>query len=689
MRFKTKYLLTLLLVAVLLPGISYSQSAKITWDVWGVPHITANNEGDLFFAQGWAEMQSHANLVLKMYGRARGKAAAYWGPAFVPSDQLVHRFNFPAIAVKFSKSQDPELKLMIRSFTDGMNAYVKAHPEAVADENKAVLPVTSDDVNLQGLYVFVTRFTAGLDLGLVANWKEAGSNAIAIAPKRSASGNAMLVQNPHLPWADEFTFFESELTLKGTPIYGAELVGIPGISIGFNEDLGWTHTNNTLDNADSFVLTLTDGGYLLDGKNVPFKERPDTIWVKQADGKLSPQYSKCYSSVQGPVLKMGDKKAIALKAAGMDSPNTILEWWKMANSHDFNHFEAALKTLQIPFWNVLYADKKGNIFYLFNGQVPRRPFGNFSDWQLMVKGDSSKYIWKSYLSYDELPKLKNPASGWLQNSNDPPWTVTLPRELDKNRYPAYIAPDVMPLRSQRAVNMLMADSSITFDHLVDYKLSTHVELADRLLDDLLAAIDTTSSPILWEAKQVLAKWDRKSDGDSRGMTLFYAWAMQTNIDYTTPWDRNNPNTTPSGLNNIQESVKSLERVSAQIKSAFGSLSVPWGDYLRVRANGVDLPANGAREWLGVFRVASGNPGSKTETVNTGDSWVGVIEFGKTVRAKVLMSYGNSSQKQSVHNGDQLKFFSEKKLRDAWFYPQDLAGHIEYTEVKKGDTFIKE
>jgi len=678
---------------VLAPGLLFAQSAtqqtKIDWDVWGVPHIAASNESDLFFAQGWTEMQAHANLVLKMYGRSRGKAAAYWGAKFIQSDKLIHQLNFPAIAVTYRKIQNPELKQIIRSFTNGMNAYVKVHPESVDAENKAVLPVTPDDVNLQGLFVFVTRFTAGMDLGLVANWKEAGSNAMAISARRSASGNAMLVQNPHLPWAGEFTFFESELTLNGHAIYGADLVGLPGIAIGFNQDLGWTHTNNTIDNADTFELTLKDGGYLMDGKVLPFNERPDTIWVKQPDGKLAAQYSKCYNSIHGAVLKMGANKAIALKAAGADSPNALLQWWRMANSHNFNEFESALKMQQIPFWNILYADKKGNIFYLFNGLAPRRPFGNFGDWQFVVKGDSSKYIWKSYLTYDELPKLKNPASGWLQNSNDPPWTVTLPRELDKFNYPAYIAPDYMPLRSQRAVNMLLGDSSITFDHLADYKLSSHVELADRVLDDLLSGIDSTSSPILRESRQILAKWDRNADNNSIGMVLFYAWATRYNINYTIPWDRNKPNITPTGLADVQQAVKSLEQAAIQVKNTFGSLSVPWGDYLRVHANGIDLPANGAREWLGVFRVASGNLGGKAETVSTGDSWVGVIEFGKTIHAKVLLSYGNSSQKQSIHNGDQLKLFSAKQLRDAWFYPQDLTGHIEYTEMKKDGTFIKE
>ncbi|RYE22084.1 MAG: acylase, partial [Sphingobacteriaceae bacterium] len=344
------------------------------------------------------------------------------------------------------------------------------------------------------------------------------------------------------------------------------------------------------------------------------------------------------------------------------------------------------------FWNVLYADRPGNIFYLFNGLVPKRAYGRFEDWDRLVEGDSSKNIWKGYLGYAELPKLKNPKSGWLQNTNDPPWTATLPRELDKQRYLAYVAPDEMPLRSQRAANMLLADSNITFEHLVDYKQSTHVLLADRVLDDLLSGINTTSSPLLQEARQILKNWDRNADNNSKGMLLFYAWAMafgpNNDYNYAVRWNRDLPNTTPSGLRDKKRALELLEQAAKLIKTAYGDLATTWGTYLRLERNGINLPANGADGALGVFRVASSETRGETASVTSGDSWVGIVEFGKEVRAKVLLSYGNSSEKQSVHNGDQLKLFSEKRMRDAWFYPRELKGHIRFTEIKKGETFIR-
>ncbi|MXV50768.1 acylase [Pedobacter sp. HMF7647] len=670
----------------------YSNPAKIEWDRWGVPHISAASESDLFFAQGWAQMQAHANLVLKIIGTARGKAAEYWGPEYEESDMLVHTLNFPNIAASFRKTQDSRLQRIITSFTGGMNAWAKAHPNGIEHDKRVVLPLVPDDVNLQMLHLFILQFVGGTEFNRASNWQERGSNAYAISSKKSASGSAMLVQNPHLPWSDEFTWFECQLTLNGRSVYGANLLCFPGIGIGFNENLGWTHTNNTLDNADSFNLTLANGGYILDGKQLSFETRPDTIWVKQGDGKLLPKAQLFYSSVHGPVLKMGRKNALAIKVAGTDRPDALLQWWKMANSDNFGQFESALKMQQIPFWNVMYADKKGDIFYLFNGMVPKRSYGTFETWNTVVDGASSKNIWNGYLTYDELPKLKNPASGWLQNANDPPWTVTLPRELNKQDFPPYIAPNFMSLRPQQAANMLLEDSLISFDRLVEHKLSTHVLLADRVLDDLLSSIDSSASPQLLEAKKVLASWDRCADSDSRGMLLFYAWAMAFNpmndYNYAVHWDENKPNTTPSGIRDKKRAVQLLGQAAREVRDRFGDIAVPWGTYNRLKRNGIDLPANGADGAMGVFRVASSQRDGLTARVVSGDSWVGIIEFGKKVRAKVLLSYGNSSQDKSPHNGDQLKLFSEKKLRDAWFYPQQLAGNIAYTEIRKNDTFIR-
>ena len=690
-----KLLFTALLFSFLTFSCQKTEPTKtqIAWDSWGVPHITANTEEELFFAQGWAEMENHANLVLDLYGSSRGRGAEYWGKDKLQNDILIHTLGFDKLADEWEKNEDPEIKTIYNAFVKGINAYAEAHPEAIDDKYKVVLPVTTKDIRMHGMYIVFTRFIAGNDLGRIQRWPDMGSNTIAVGPKHSASGNAMLIQNPHLPWWHEFLFFESQLNLKGKNMYGVHLVGFPGIAIGFNENLGWSHTDNTIDNADTYELQLKDGGYLLDGQRKEFETSSDTIRVKQDDGTLVDKEIPIMKTVFGPVVNKTDDKVLALRMVGLDRPNMFLEWWRMINSTNFTEFENALKMAQIPFWNVMYADKEGNIFYLFNGLVPKRSSGDWSYWDRIIPGGKSADLWTEVLPYSDLPKLKDPKGGWLQNANDPPWTCTIPITLHPNDYPPYMAPQYMPFRPQRAARMMIEDSSITFNELVNDKLSTHLEFADRILDDLFKAVDSSNSEKAKEAETVLKHWDRNADADSKGMVLFFNWARKfqpwNSSNYTEKWTIDKPNTTPDGLSDPAKAVQHLETAAEETKSKFGSLEVPWGDYYRINYNGKDLPANGIDGSLGVFRVAW--PGSSDKDhmyVGGGDSWVGVIEFGDKVKAKVLLSYGNSTQKDSPHNGDQLELFSKKQMRDAWFYDSDVKEHTTKTEVITENGFME-
>ena len=679
--------ITLIAISILSTSCSQSENTQtqIAWDTWGVPHITADNIEDLFYAQGWSQMHSHANLILDLYGSSRGKGAEYWGQSKLQNDILIHTLGFDELADEWENIQDTETNIIITSFIKGMNAYSEAHPESIDEKYKVVLPLTVKDLNMHLMYVVFTRFIAGGDLGRVERWPDMGSNALAIAPKRAASGNAMLVQNPHLPWWKEFLFFESHLNLDGKSMYGSTLVGFPGIAIGFNENLGWTHTNNTIDNSDIYELELRDGTYVLDGEGKEFETSSKTIKVKQDDGTLIDQNIPLLKTVHGPVVNKTGDKVIALRMVGLDRPNMVLQWWRMINSTSFDEFETALKMAEIPFWNVMYADKKGNIFYLFNGLVPKRSSGDWDYWNRIIPGGKSTDIWTEVHPYADLPKVKNPAGGWLQNANDPPWTSTIPMTLDPNDFPAYMAPQYMSYRPQRAARMMMEDESISFDELVEYKLSTRLEFADRILDDLFTAVDESDSEKAKEAKVILENWDRKADADSKGMVLFYNWARKFNVwrqsNYTIAWDNKNPETTPDGLSDPSRAVHLLEVAATEIETKFGRLDIPWGDYYRINYNGNDLPANGIDGSMGVFRVAS--PGGADDDhmyVGSGDSWVGVIEFGDEVHAKVLLSYGNATQSDSPHNGDQLELFSRKELRDAWFTEAEVKANTARIEI---------
>jgi acyl-homoserine-lactone acylase len=654
---------------------------EILWDNFGVPHIYGKTAKDMYFEFGWAQMHNHADLVLKLYGQARGRASEYWGESYQESDRQVMLFEIPGLAQRQYTQQPPAFRVLMDAFVTGMNAYAKAHPDKISAEVAQVLPVTAQDIFAHGLRVVFLRFVAGEDLGMASRKLQAGSNALAIAPKRSARKTALLLANPHLPWGDLFTWFEAHLQSPGYNAYGAAVVGLPVLNIAFNDHLGWTHTVNTIDACDRYALSVKGDGYLLDGKVLAFKIRSDSFKVRQPDGSMKEVKMEFRYSRHGPVVGIKGDTAYAIRIAGMGNAKIYYQWHLMAAATNWKQFEGALKMMQLPMFNVIYADASGNIFYLFDGSVPRRPEGDWRFWHGTVDGSHSKYIWNGVLSYEELPKLLNPSTGFIQNANDPPWICTYPPVLKPAQYPPYISPAGMGLRPQRAVNMIKNDSMITAAGLAAYKLNTEMEAADRFLPDLLAAAAQSSDSTARKAATVLQGWDRATHADSRGAILFARWFDKLSPEMISrQWTIDHPVETPAGLKDTESAIALLVQAANEVIRDYDSLNVAWGDVYRFRLGGWDLPANGGPEQYGIYRTIyfAKDKDNKYRAV-AGDSYVAVTEFGKNVKAWVLISYGNASQPGSKHAGDQLEWMSRGQLREALLQKQDILNNLEETE----------
>jgi acyl-homoserine-lactone acylase len=678
-----KQFLLLVCLFCVVPGMVKGQSHKteIIWDTYGVPHIFGRNMEEMYYSFGWAQMHNHANLILQLYAQARGKAAEYWGEKYLSSDKQIQLFNIPALAGKEYNEQGPEFKSYLDAFVKGINEYAMKHPGEISQANVQVLPVTPQDIIAHCIRVLFLRFVAYEDIGIATQMTKPGSNSYAIAPSRSASKNAMLLANPHLSWYDFFTFFEAHLQGPGFNAYGAALVGIPVLTIAFNDHLGWTHTVNTIDASDRYELKLQGNGYLLDGVTVPFEERSVVLKIKQADGTLREQPVTFTYSRQGPVIGRKGDKAYAIRIAGFENHDLLYQWHMMAKAQNWGQFESAVKMMQLPMFNVIYADSKGNILYLFAGNVPRRSEGDWKFWHGVVDGSESKYIWNETLSYADLPKLFDPGTGFVQNSNDPPWNCTYPGILDPHKYPAYISPEEMELRPQRAVNMIKDVPSVTYDELIGFKLNTGMEGADRFLGDLLAAAGHYPDSTAAKAAAVLRKWDKKTDSDSRGAVLFATWFDKMSVGmFNKNWDPSFPIGTPSGLKDPKGAVDSLINAAKEVKRDYDSLDVAWGDVYRFRWNQYDYPANGGEGRYGIYRAFYFRQDKdKRYRAVGGDSYVAVIEFGKKPTARVLLSYGNASQPGNKHVGDQLLLLSQKKMRFAWLEKKDILVNSEERE----------
>lgn len=213
-----------------------------------------------------------------------------------------------------------------------------------------------------------------------------------------------------------------------------------------------------------------------------------------------------------------------------------------------------------------------------------------------------------------------------------------------------------------------------------------MEVADRFLDDLLAAIEKFPDSTALKAASILILWDRKTDANSRGAVLFAAWwdEVRSNM-FEVPWSPDDPVATPRGLKDQKQAVELLVKASENVKKKYGSLDIAWGEVNRFRMNGLDYPANGGPDQYGIFRTiyfADDNDNKKHAIA--GDTYVAITEFGEKVKAQVLLSYGNATQPGNKHVGDQLKMLFEKKLRPALLDRADILNNLEKRESLKMD-----
>lgn len=671
---------------------------EILWDTWGVPHIFATDAPGLFSGFGWAQARAHGDLLLRLYAQARGRGAEFYGPDLLQSDRAVRTMGLHRRGAIWHAAQTPAFRANLDAFAAGINAYAAAHPDRLAPRGRAVLPVDATDVLAHGariLYLFLGAASGVLQA--LASGSTFGSNGWAIAPRRTENGHALLLANPHLYWGVEQTVFEAQLSAPGVyDASGATLVGIPVLAFAFTDHLGWTHTVNTIDGADLYALTPTpDGnGYRFDGADRAFTTRQETIRIRQDDGSVQTETLTVQRSVQGPVVDAGGPVAIRMAAIDdwSSAAGACEQWWDMARATNLAEFEAVLARLQVPMFTVIYADRDGHILSLFNGQVPVRPAGH-ADWSGLIPGDTSATLWTRIHPYADLPRVADPPGGWVQNANSPPWYTTYPLALDPDRFPPYMAPRYLGWRERRGIRMLEEHPRLSLETLVQLKYATRLELADRLLDDLLAAARPSREATTRQAADVLAAWDRAANPDSRGALLFLAWVnalptldRQTLSDlFATPFNPADPLHTPAGLKDPASAVRALMVAAARVNAVFGRLDVPWGEVARLRRGAYDLPANGfPGDPFGVFRTLQIDQATLAAPAPTpvvaGDSYIAAVEFGATTRAQVLLTYGNASQPGSPHIGDQLPLAARGQLRPAWRTRAEILAHLEAREL---------
>lgn len=688
----------LLLAVALLISCEQSKTTitenEILWDTYGIPHIYATSDNDLYYMSAWGQMKNHGNLILKLYGEARGTSAELWGEGFEINKALHHLGLYEQLQPAYDNLV-PKYQDMLQSFVAGINSYAEKNSDELDEKYKRVLPITVNDIIAHNFrvvnYEFLIRGTFSSNQKI-----EGGSNSWALSGSKTSTGNAMLVANPHLWWSDLYLWHEQQFITNEYNMYGATLIGNPSIILGFNDNVSWTHTVNTIDNTDLFELKKEGNTYLLDDEFIPFEVRNYIVKELQEDGTIKTHEFKRNIAKHGVIIRESENSAIAIRFAQMKNFTPLIEQYDlMSKAKNLEDMKNALALRQMPFLNTVYADKDGNIMHHFGGLVPKKN-GDWDKWQGVVSGDSSADIWTDYYESNELPVVINPPSGWLQNANDPPYLNTLPKVLDPNDFASHIAPNNMRFRPQRAARLMHEEDSISLNRLVELKHDNKAELALRLNDDLLALKDLTSDSLVRAAVDVMTKWDGSYDANSLGALLFMeftnTWALEKQTSpfqlinlLKDPWQYNDPINTPDGFVDNKEIVDIIKKAAENHLTKYPSLEIPYGDYYKLRIGDLEYPGTGGPQHLGVFRILYSLGSAPDEEGkffgNFGDTFVLVLEMGEEINAKGLLTYGNSSNTDNKHYGDQLEMFSKNKLRDIWFERIDQETNMELKENK--------
>ena len=674
---------------VAIETVEASPAVEIFWDTYGVPHIYGEDAASTFYGYGWAQTHSHGDLLIRLYGEARAKGAEYWGSDYEATTKWLIANSVPERAHVWYDQQAPDFKANLDAFADGINAYAAANPEAISDDVEIVLPVSGVDVvaHAHRLMNFIYVASPARTLGPGAPPPPAaGSNAWAIAPEKSESGNTLLLANPHLPWASGFfTYYEAHIVGPDFEMYGATQVGLPVIRFAFNQRMGIANTVNRILGSTAYHIMLKEDGYLFDGEVLPFETEEVTYQVLQEDGTLAEQTMVLRESVHGPVFERQDGETIALRVAGLDRPGMLQQYFDMLRAESHEEFVEVMERLQVPTFNIVYADKEGHIQYTHNGILPKRSSGDLAFWSGLVPGDTSEYLWTEIHPLEDLPIVADPETGFVQNANDPPWLATYPVTYAPSDFAPYMAVEgPLSLRAQNSVAMLVDEDKVSFDELVEMKLSAEATALERLLPDLIEAAEGETDPDIQTAIKLLSEWDGEFDADANAALLFeefmtpfasvpFAFPYSEQDKYAVPWSFEAPLTTPYGIKDKPAALNMLKAAIASTKEKYGALDRPYGEVSRFVIGDENLPGLGSYGNLGSFNVATWGPLNEDgiRTPRHGETWISMVEFSDPIKAMGLMTYGNSRQGGTPHYNDQLHMLAEGEFRTLWLTREEV------------------
>jgi acyl-homoserine-lactone acylase len=689
--------------------VERAQSVTVTRDDWGIAHIKGRTDADAVFGMIYAQAEDDFNRVETNYLNSLGRLAEAEGESAMWADLRQRLFiDHDELKADFARSPDSLKKLMI-AWADGLNYFLSKHPNVkprviTRFEPWMALSFTEgsiggdiESIDTNRLKAFYTGGNTVAEITHDPLAEPKGSNGIAIAPSNTFGKKALLLINPHTSF-----YFRSELQMisdEGLNAYGAVTWGQFFVYQGFNERLGWMHTSSAVDAIDHFNETIIKKGeryfYKHGTEERPIIVRNVTLKVKTAVG-LEDRTFTTYRTHHGPIIASaayGKWLAIGLMHKPVEA---LMQSYGRTKAKTYDEFKKVMELQANSSNATLYADADGNVAYFHPNFVPRRD-PKF-DWTKPVDGSDTASDWKGILAFDELPNLKNPSTGWVYNSNDWPWAAAGKASRKRSDFPAYVDSGVESARGRHAVMVLENKKDFTLDSLQAAAYDSYLPWFEKPLPALLKAFDgmsdgDTRKMKLAEPIALLRNWNRRWSGDSVPTTVAIFWANE--IVRKTAGEARGSGSGIEGY--VGEKVaanaliNSLISVVDRLTADFGSWKTPWGEINRFQRISSEIfhPFSDAEPSIPVG-FTSGNwgslasfgarpfRGSKRWYGTSGNSFVAVVEFGSRVRAKAVTAGGESGNPKSKHFNDQATRYATGRLREVYFYPEQLKGRTRNT-----------
>lgn len=699
-----------------------AQRVTILRDTWGIPHVFGKSDADAVFGLLYAQAEDDFNRIELNYINALGRLAEVQGEKEVWRDLRMKLYITPqAMQAKYAASP-AWLRELMTGFADGLNFYLARHPEVkpklithfepwmALAFSEGSIGGDIESIDLKQLEAFYGQpqtsaapsmaMAMGLATGLAPRADKGfdpeprGSNGFAIAPARSASGHALLLINPHTSF-----YFRPEVHVvseQGLNAYGAVTWGQFFVYQGFNERAGWMHTSGGGDVIDEYLETvvLKKGKWYYRYEGAWKSLRAVTVELPyKTPAGMARKTVTAWFSHHGPVVRKLDGKWVSVRM--MDEPlKALMQSFSRTKAGNYAAFRETMQLRTNSSNNTVYADADGTIAYFHGNFIPRR--NPAIDFTHPVDGSTAATEWQGLHTIDDTITLKNPASGYILNTNNWPFAssgAASPRQAD---FPKYMWALPENARGVHAIKVLKDQGHFTLDSLIATAYDSYLTEFEPLIPKLVADWEALApgDPLKIQlAPQVAAlrNWNLRFAVDSVPTSLAVYWGQQM-IAAAAPAARAREIPVADYIISdigAAERLQALARATAKLSTDFGSWQTPWGAINRFQRLSGDVEQkydDSKPSWPVPFASAtwgslaafgmSAKQTTKRIYGDRGNSFVAVVEFGPKLKARSILAGGESADPASKHFTDQAEMYSKGEFKEVLFYREDIEKNLE-------------